>query len=130
MSKKFTLRKEERIKSQKQTELLFSEGRRFTLAPFRIYYTLVKPGKTSLQFGVGVSKKNFKKAVDRNRIKRLVREAYRLQKITLQDKSVERQYGLTIFFIYTSKELPAFKEVYEKTGKVIDKLTAILSETI
>lgn len=128
MAKEFTLGKEERLKSQKQTELLFSEGEKFTITPFRIYYTIVNPGKTSIQFGVGVSKKNFKKAVDRNRIKRLVREAYRLQKSGLKKKLTEQQCELTIFYIYTGKELPGYKEVYEKVGKIIDKLSVLIDE--
>ncbi|MCY7293706.1 MAG: ribonuclease P protein component [Ferruginibacter sp.] len=127
MAKQFTLGKEERLKSRKQTELLFSEGKKFTIAPFRVHYSFSKVEKTSLQFGAGVSKRNFKKAVDRNRIKRLMREAYRLQKIILRKKLEEKNIGLNIFFIYTGKELPVYKEVYEKTGKVLDKLCEIAS---
>ena len=129
VAKQFTLGKEERLKSRKQTELLFSEGKKFTIAPFRIHYSFNKAENTSVQFGAGVSKRNFKKAVDRNRIKRLMREAYRLQKIMLQEKSGEKKVQLTIFFIYTGKELPEYKEVYEKTGKALDKLCVIISET-
>jgi ribonuclease P protein component len=128
VAKQFTLGKEERLKSRKQTELLFSEGKKFTIAPFRFHYSFSKAEKTSLQFGAGVSKRNFKKAVDRNRIKRLMREAYRLQKITLQEKLNEKKLQLNIFFIYTGKELLAYKEVYEKTGKGLDKLYVLANE--
>jgi ribonuclease P protein component len=128
VAKQFTLGKEERLKSRKQTELLFSEGKKFTIAPFRFHYSFSKAEKTSLQFGAGVSKRNFKKAVDRNRIKRLMREAYRLQKITLREKLNQKSMQLNIFFIYLGKELPAYKEVYEKTGKGLDKLCVIVSE--
>jgi ribonuclease P protein component len=129
VAKQFTLGKEERLKSRKQTELLFSEGKKFTIAPLRFHYSFSKAEKTSLQFGAGVSKRNFKKAVDRNRIKRLMREAYRLQKITLQEKLIEKKIQLNIFFIYTGKELPEYKEVYEKTGNGLAKLFVIVSET-
>ena len=128
MAKQFTLGKEERLKSRKQTELLFSEGKKFTITPFRFHYSFSKAEKISLQFGAGVSKRNFKKAVDRNRIKRLIREAYRLQKTELQDKLNEKNMQLNIFFIYTGKELPDYKEVFEKTGKGLDKLCMIASE--
>jgi ribonuclease P protein component len=129
VAKEFTLGKEERLKSRKQTELLFSEGKRFSIIPFRIHYSYDKAEKPSLQFGVGVSKRNFKKAVDRNRIKRLMREAYRLQKKIIKEELEEKNYQLTLFFIYTGKELPDYHDVYEKTGKVLDKLCVIIRET-
>ena len=134
VAKEFTLGKAERLKSRKQTEQLFSEGNKITIAPFRIHYSFTIAEKTSLhpiaiKFGVGVGKRNFKKAVDRNRIKRLMREAYRLQKITLREKLSEQNIRLNIFFIYMGKELPAYKEMFEKTGKGLDKLCVLLSET-
>ena len=127
MSKQFTLGKEERLKSQKQTELVFSEGKKFTLAPFRVYYLSIKGQINVLQFGVGVSTKNFKKAVDRNRIKRLAREAYRLQKKILEKKLIEANSYLTVFFIYTGKELPEYKDINDKIGRVLNKLCEIVS---
>lgn len=127
MSKQFTLGKEERLKSQKQTELVFSEGKKFTLAPFRVYYLSIKDQLNVLQFGVGVSTKNFKKAVDRNRIKRLAREAYRLQKKILEKKLIEANSYLTVFFIYTGKELPEYKDINDKIGRVLNKLCEIVS---
>jgi len=57
-----------------------------------------------------------------------MREAYRLQKITLQEKLNEKNLQLNIFFIYTGKELPVYKEVFEKTGKGLDKLYLMVSE--
>ncbi|MBL0132417.1 MAG: ribonuclease P protein component [Chitinophagaceae bacterium] len=61
MAKRFTLGKEERLKSRKQTEQLFSEGKKFTLVPFRVYY-LQNPAENFLcQVGAGVSNKSFKK---------------------------------------------------------------------
>jgi ribonuclease P protein component len=128
MAKKFTLGKIERLKSRKQTELLFSTGKKFSLPPFRIHYLLNKDENTLLQFGVGVSSKVFKKAVDRNRIKRVTREAWRLQKLPLQQQLKEQQDNLHIFFIYTGKELPVYKDVYDKTGKIIDKLCKLFTE--
>lgn len=127
MSKQFTLGKEERLKSRKQTELVFSEGKKFTLAPFRVYYLSINDQLNVLQFGVGVSTKNFKKAVDRNRIKRLAREAYRLQKKILEKKLIEANSYLTVFFIYTGKELPEYKDINDKIGRVLNKLCEIVS---
>lgn len=122
MAGRFTLGKNERLKSRKETERLFREGNRFSLPPFRIFFHLVKEGETGILFGAGVSARQFKRAVDRNRIKRLLRECYRLQKPTLQQALAGTGTGLQVFFIYTGKELPAYGELYAKTGKVISRL--------
>ena len=129
MAKQFTLGKNERLKSRKQIEQLFKEGKSFFILPYRIYYLLM-PSSSILQFGVGVSGKNFKKAVDRNRIKRLIKEAYRLQKLSLQKKLKEKDLQLNVFFIYTTKELPGFNFVKEKLAVALKKLETIIDENI
>jgi ribonuclease P protein component len=122
VAKQFTLGKQERLKSRKTIEQLFTEGKKFMLSPFRIFY-LFDPMKNSpLQFGVGVSTKNFKKAIDRNKIKRIIREAYRLQKLPLQKKLKEKNLHLNLFFIYTAKELTDYKVIYDKMDLVLQKL--------
>ena len=128
MAKQFTLGKNERLKSRKLIEQLFSEGKKFVITPFRVLYQLDKNEQSLLQFGVGVSSKNFKKAVDRNRVKRIVKEAYRLQKNELQAKLKEHTKRLNIFIIYTGKELPEYKEVYTKMGMIIDKFNILLAK--
>lgn len=134
MSRQFTLGKNERLKSRKQIEQLFSNGKSFNSSSFRVYYLFSKPNthdsKLTTQFGVGVSGKNFKKAVDRNRIKRLTREAYRLQKLGLQQKLKEKNLLLNIFFIYTDKELPDFNLVKGKLAVALKKLETIIDENI
>jgi len=78
-----TFTKEERLCSRKSLDLLFKSGSSFLLYPFRVSY-LFEAGKTTtpVQVVVNVSKKRFKRAHDRNLIKRRIREAYRLQKDT------------------------------------------------
>ena len=125
MSKQFTLGKNERLKSRKQTELLFKEGTKFSVHPFRVFYSCTTNGITGIQFGVGVSSKIFKKAVDRNRVKRVVREAYRLQKISLQEQLKEQGIGMYLFLVYTGKELPVYTDVYKATGKILTKLSQL-----
>ena len=126
MTKQLTLGKEERLKSRKQIEQLFSEGKKFTAAPFRVHYLYDRHEKVPVQFGVGVSARNFKKAVDRNRIKRLTREAYRLQKLPLQQKLKEQNKQLVIFFIYTGNKVPDYAEVADKMSTILDKLNRII----
>lgn len=125
MAKQFTLGKNERLKSRKQIEQLFKSGQRFISAPFRVFY-LFQPvaGNISspLQAGFGASSRNFKTAVARNRIKRLTREAWRLQKNILQDRLAEQNRKLNVFFIYTGKELPVYEDVYKSVNTALVKL--------
>jgi ribonuclease P protein component len=123
---KFTLGKMERLKSRKQIEGLFSKGKKFSMTPFRVHYVFNELTNPPLQFGVGVGHKNFKKAVDRNKIKRLVREAYRLQKIALQQQVKEKKGQLNIFFIYNGKEIPGYSAIFDKMKKILDKLGHII----
>jgi ribonuclease P protein component len=127
MVKKFTLGKQERLKSRKLIDLLFKEGKTFNSFPFRVYYlspnkwTVSQPNNF-LQFGVGVSTRNFKNATDRNRIKRLAREAYRLQKLPLQEIIQVKKLPFVVFVIYTGKELPAYEVVNEKIAVILTRL--------
>ena len=76
----------------------------------------------SLQAGFGASSRHFKKAVHRNRIKRLGREAYRLQKEPLLRRLTGKGLSLAVFFIYTGRELPEYATVTEKIGVILQKL--------
>jgi ribonuclease P protein component len=131
VAKQFTLGKKERLKSRKQIERLFNEGKKFVVSPFRIFFLVhaqqAMDGKQSvLQLGVGVSGKNFKRAVDRNRIKRLTREAWRLQNKELKEKLKLSGRQLNVFFIYTGRELPEYKSL---SGKVAIALNKLLEKT-
>jgi ribonuclease P protein component len=116
-----TLKKKERLKSRKAIDALFQSGSSFSLFPFRVVYLFTTTG---VQVGVGASKKNFKKAVDRNRVKRLTREAYRLQKEMIAN-TYNADKGLSVFFVYTAKEIISYQEVYQAMGKVLTKLSIL-----
>jgi ribonuclease P protein component len=123
MVKKFTLKKAERLKRRKIIEQLFGEGRAVTAFPIRVQFKMVDELlAVPLQAGFSVSSRNFKRAVDRNRIKRLMREAYRLQKAPLEQALQTKQRRLSLFLIYTGKELPEFALVKEKVDVVLKKL--------
>lgn len=130
MAKQFTLHKTERLKSRKLIEQLFKQGKSFAEFPFRIFYITgnAMAGISAVQFGVGASTRNFKRAVDRNRIKRLTREAWRLQKNELQQYLETQGQQLSVFFIYTGKEIPAYADVYEKLGLILSKLITLLGK--
>ena len=80
------------------------------------------PGGSPVQAGFGAGSRYFKKAVDRNRIKRLCREAYRLQKQPLLDLLKKKERSLALFFIYTGKELPDYQIVTEKISVALQRL--------
>jgi len=115
---KFTFGKSERLKKEKLIKELFNGGSSFYLFPFKVFY-LPQPDPDCAfhQVLVSVSKRNFKRAVDRNRIKRLTREAYRLQKHTLPEAP-----RLVIGYVYTHKEIPLFEELKRRLHKSLERL--------
>ena len=109
MAKEAGFGKAEKLKSRKVVEELFARGKSLNVFPIRISYKflpLPPDEKVVFQVGVSVSKRNFKRAVDRNRIKRLLREAYRLQKQELIEVLKKQGKIGYIFFIYTDKQMP------------------------
>jgi len=142
MGHRFTLGRDQRLKSRKRIERIFREGKSINVFPYRVYYMLEETTsgeltaggntaggeparvgvKPSLQAGFGASSRHFKKAVDRNRIKRLTREAYRLNKGELSQWVEQRKLSLSVFFIYTGKELPDYQLVSGKIAVALQKI--------
>ncbi|MFD2822556.1 ribonuclease P protein component [Lacinutrix iliipiscaria] len=106
---KFTYNKSEKLKSEKQIGELFSNGKSISAYPLRLVYieSSFSDG-ISIKSGVSVPKRNFKKAVDRIKIKRLMREAYRLNKYELFN-NITTQYAFMI--LYIGKEKTSFSEI-------------------
>lgn len=82
--------------------------------PLRVLYIVSSVENASVQAGFSVSSRNFKKATDRNRIKRLMRECYRTQKQPLATLAKGKNTALSFFFIYTGKEIPDYNLMKEK----------------
>ena len=118
---RYFLKKEDKLKSRKAIDELFKTGKSFSNFPLKVIW--IPANKAGiLQAGVGVSSRNFKKAVDRNRIKRLLREAWRLQKAGLHQHLEDNGRKMSVFFLYVGKELPPYDLIYEKVGSVIKRL--------
>jgi ribonuclease P protein component len=114
---KNTLGKQERLKSKKLIEKLYSEGSSVKMFPLRMMF--VQTAHTSdfpCQVGVSVAKRNFKKAPDRNRLKRLMRETYRLQKEIVYN-NLEQPYVFMISYI--GREEIKYEELYPKMEKLL-----------
>ena len=109
MPKVFTYQKLDKLKSRKQTQFLFSKGQAITVFPIRLVYTIeifdntssTTPSSNLLQAGVGAPSNTFKKAVLRNRVKRLLREAYRLEKPSFVNQAALENKKVNLFFLYT-----------------------------
>ena len=120
---KFTLGKNQKLKSRKAISQLFIEGKSVKSYPIKMIYlpNLTSNNQTKLAFSV--PKRNFKLAVDRNRIKRLLRESYRLNQHEFF-KDNDTLYH--IMFIYTSKEMPTYDEIDLKFKKLFLKFKSSL----
>jgi len=127
--KQFTYDKTERLKSRKQIEQIFGEGKSFTVFPVKVLYLEVGGQDNRVKTGVGVSSRNFKKAVQRNRIRRLMREAYRTEKIPLHDHLEKNNKHAALFLLYIDKVMPEYVFLKEKMKLVVRRLVKELSET-
>ncbi|MDN3658422.1 ribonuclease P protein component [Ferruginibacter paludis] len=125
---RYTLGKQERLKSRKIIDQLFKEGKFFSVFPIRIVWQYREKTSTSLQAGFTVSSKHFKKAVHRNRIRRLMKEAYRLQKNNLQLQVEQSDKQLVIFLMYVGKEIPEYSLITEKIKTVLSRLQKMVHE--
>lgn len=110
----------EKLKSKKLLDELFSSGKKLNDFPIKLVYKKLSFDDDCLiKTGVSVPKRNFKKAVDRNRIKRLLREAYRLNKHIIHEQ-LEDKY--VCMFLYLGKEMPNFEDLNTKITKLLIKL--------
>jgi ribonuclease P protein component len=123
--KRFGFGRKEKLKSRKQIEDLFLNGKNFSVFPLRATYQFLPSEETIVQVGVTAGKKYFKRAVDRNRIKRLVREAYRLQKNDLIEALKSNHQKGFLFFMYTDKTIAPFSVVKEAMNKCLQRLKKI-----
>lgn len=120
-------KKEERLNEKKLVQQVFKEGKSFFKYPFKVFYLEYdKPTSYPAKVMITVAKRNFKKAVTRNKIKRLIREAYRKNKYLLCDTNTNENIKCfktyTIVLIYVGKEVVKYQEIEKKINLILQEL--------
>jgi ribonuclease P protein component len=116
-----TFKKAERLCSKKVIDKLFTEGKSIFVHPVKMVYLETQiQSDYPVQVAITVPKRNFKKAVQRNLIKRRLREAYRLNKSKFYKGLGEKQVAL--FFIYSGKSACEYREIEKAIIKGLNKL--------
>lgn len=115
----FSFPTQEKLKSKKRIDQIFAEGSSVTQFPIKLLYVkTTEPTTPQVQAGVTAAKRNFKKAVSRNRIKRLMRESYRHHKSIVLNNSTA---SYAFLFIYLGKEMPTSAVIFRSMEKVLHK---------
>lgn len=122
----YTFSRNERLKSRTLISRLFKEGKSFHKFPIRIVWleveTLPEDNTAPAQIAVTVPKRSFRKAVDRNRLRRQVREAYRLHKHLLYEKLKQEDKQIVLMLIYTGKEFKPYALIEKSIQKIISQI--------
>jgi len=117
---RFTLSTKEKLKSKKLIEVLFAEGKSIKVFPIRMIYHPIEHycEESPLQVGFVVPKRGFKLAVDRNHLKRLMREGYRLNKPYFTDKIGQRY---VVMFVYMGNKQLTTEQIHGKMKSLLEK---------
>jgi ribonuclease P protein component len=125
-----TFKKEERLRDKKSIKKLFDKGHSFYIGPFKVIWINADlEGIFPAKILITASHRNFKNAVDRNRVKRITREAYRKNKSVLYEKLDGSKKKITFMLIYTGKIIIPYKEVEDKIILILQRLAKENEET-
>ena len=127
----FSFRKDEILRRKKLIDRLFAEGTPFFIFPFKIFW-LITPTESvhPAQILISVSKRAFKHATDRNRIKRQIREAYRNNKHVLYDRLVNYNTQGIVAFLYTANHQLPSEEIDAKIKAIIKRLSVEIDKNL
>lgn len=120
----------QKLKSRKTIATLFESGKTMKAYPIRAVYSIIPYNPeyhaAHIQMGISVPKRSFKKAVDRNRIKRQVRESYRMHHAQLIQLAKEKNIYLALMTIYIDRKEPDYEYLDKKVINLIEQLSKLL----
>ena len=119
---KHTFGKSDRLKSKQQIEKLFVDGNSFTEFPLKVIWRLIETTNPSIQVAFSVPKNKLPKAVDRNHMKRLLRESYRQQNQALKSMVFENGKQLHVMLVFFDTELWDFIDLDNKISVTLERL--------
>ncbi len=118
-----TFPKNQKLKSKKAIDLLFKEGDSFAVHPIRLMFSLNQDcSETEMKVGFSVPKRNIKLAVNRNLLKRRMREAFRLNNQALKLMLKESKISLDMMFVYTAQQIHDYQLIEEKIKVILTRL--------
>lgn len=117
-----SLSKAERLKSKKLIDSLFQKGRSIYNPPYKIRYRIIEALDAPIKFSISVPKKNIKKAVDRNLVKRRIKESYRIHKSNLHKQFDGSGYSLIFMFVYLEKQILSYESLDKSMQHALLKL--------
>jgi ribonuclease P protein component len=128
---KYTFGKDERLKSPVQIGKLFASGKPMVMYPFKVFWNYTGPEgqKKTVKVAVSVPKKKFRKAVDRNLIKRRLREAYRKNKFLLIDPLSEKKIYIILIILYLPDKILGYNEIQAGCCRILRELSLLITSS-
>ncbi|MDX2250468.1 MAG: ribonuclease P protein component [Bacteroidia bacterium] len=131
-NRRFFLRKKERLRSKLAFEYLFEHGSRFSVGVLRFFYAFDAPPRLSpvpLSVAVTAPKRSFKHAVDRNLLKRRMREAFRLNKHIILPLLIQKEKNLIILVKYNPSRITPYEGIHQAMVSALRRIEKELNKS-